>query len=164
MDCYLYTQMFVLLVKQDSKNIELNETYLPYGVQGKKGWARQQKEDQNAQRNRSSYISRSLSKSSRYYSNSTWDLVDAAQEKGFDWDNVDEDSLPPALLNKTRAEQKEILRSYQQKRALLQKEMQDLKKLRQQYLYERTSDTQKTLGAALIKVLSQQAQQKSFTL
>jgi hypothetical protein len=58
----------------------LNDTYLPYGMQGSAGQARQMAQDANAQQaGIGSWIQRSATKASKSYGNASWDLVDAAK-------------------------------------------------------------------------------------
>jgi hypothetical protein len=146
-------------------NLDLNETYLPYGSNGKAGSQRQKAEDKNAHQNRKSYISRSLSKSSSYYSNATWDLIDASESTSFDLSTIPEEALPAILQNKSKAEQEAIITSYKEKRASIKTEMNILKKKRLNFLSKSQDDTiQNTLGASIIKALKKQAAQRSFIL
>ena len=146
------------------QNLALNDSYLPYGHNGQQGHARQIAEDGNAQSNRKGYITRSLSKSSAYYNNATWDLVDASAEKDFDWNSLKGAKLPKVLQGKSLVEQKMIVQEYRERRSNIRKELQKLKLKRQLYIKENSKAQKDTLEHALIEAISAQAKSKSFTL
>ena len=145
-------------------NIELNKTYLPYGTYGSSGQQRQQAEDRNSDTNRRAYISRSLSKSSSYYNNSSWDIVDASDEERFSVEDIQEDDLPEILKNKSTKEKQTVINEYKEKRDSIKKRLAELKKLRAAYLREHTTSDTNTLGDAIIKALRKQAAQRNFIL
>ena len=145
-------------------NIELNKTYLPYGSSGTSGQQRQQAEDQNSYRNRTAHISRSLSKSSGYYNNASWDIIDASSDKTFSLDDIQESDLPDVLKNTSAEEKQTIINEYKEKRNSIKKRMAELKKLRSAYLREHTSADKSTLGAAIIEALRKQAAKRNFIL
>ena len=82
-------------------NALLNETYIPYGRHGSRGMQRQRAEDSNANFHRKSAVTRSLSKSSSYYSNAAWDLVDAIDKEGLSLKKVDAAALPKNMQKMT---------------------------------------------------------------
>ena len=74
----------------DDKILELNEklnkTYVAYGSAGRKKMEMQAEQDSNAMSyNKANAVSRTVSKSSRLYKNSSWDLVDAEKESDFSY-------------------------------------------------------------------------------
>ena len=145
-------------------NIDLNKTYLPYGSHGSTGQQRQKAEDQNSIANKRAYISRSLSKSSAYYNNDSWDIVDANSKSSFSLEDIQEDELPTVLKNKSMKEKQTIINEYKEKRDSIKKRMAELKKLRAAYLSEHTTSETNTLGSAIIKALRKQAAQRNFIL
>ena len=79
-------------------NSQLNQTYIPYGLSGERGFANQQAQDSNAKKmSKSSAIQRSIAKSNSYYSNDQWDLVDAVRNQKVDLSKLDPTFLPPEL-------------------------------------------------------------------
>ncbi len=79
-------------------NAQLNATYLPIGRRGEQGVAGQAMQDRNAaQLGPQSFGSRVATKSSPQYNNASWDLVDAASQPGFDWNDVAQSDLPEEL-------------------------------------------------------------------
>ena len=141
-----------------------NKTYLPYGSHGSTGQQRQKAEDQNSIANKRAYISRSLSKSSAYYNNDSWDIVDANSKSSFSLEDIQEDELPTVLKNKSMKEKQTIINEYKEKRDSIKKRMAELKKLRAAYLSEHTTSETNTLGSAIIKALRKQAAQRNFIL
>ena len=148
-----------------SLNLKLNQTYLPYGSNGTQGQERQQAEDSNAYTNRRAYISRSLSKSSSYYINDSWDIIDASKKSSFSLQDIEEEQLPTILRNKTQKEKETIISTYKEKRASIKKEMAKLKKKRMEYVQNHRQDSSKnTLGDAIIQALKKQAAERNFLL
>ena len=88
--------------------VELNNTYLAYGLHGKEGLERQSAQDGNAKAAaQGALVQRSMSKASRSsYRNSTWDLVDAYEDKEVDLDKLAEADLPEEMKKMTPAERK----------------------------------------------------------
>ncbi|MFY0577158.1 VWA domain-containing protein [Cystobacter fuscus] len=65
---------------------ELNKTYVAYGAAGRKSQLRQEAQDSNSRGvSIASMVSRSVAKSSRNYSNESWDLVDAVKKNRWTW-------------------------------------------------------------------------------
>ena len=62
-------------------NIKLNKTYVYYGSQGNKKMEIQKNQDNNAANySKENAVSRTVTKSSHLYKNSSWDLVDAEED------------------------------------------------------------------------------------
>ena len=71
-----------IIIKLNSK---LNRTYIGYGARGASKMELQSAQDDNAMEMEEAVaIKRAVSKSSRLYQNSSWDLVDAYENKDFD--------------------------------------------------------------------------------
>lgn len=114
---------------------ELNHTFLGYGAKGEKAKKRQTEQDTNAQSiNEDVAVSRAIAKASPAYEVTSWDLVSATQEGIVGIESVAPEALPTELQNKSKEEQKEILKAKAQKRDELQKKIQALKDERSKYL------------------------------
>jgi len=76
----------------------INDTYVPYGADGMRGMENQRVQDDNNETyGMSSVVSRSITKSSSFYRNPSWDLVDALDEGTLELGKVSRDALPEAL-------------------------------------------------------------------
>jgi len=63
------------------ENTKLNNTYVAYGIMGREKMSLQTEQDNNAESYSSANaVSRTVSKSSHLYMNSSWDLVDASKD------------------------------------------------------------------------------------
>src|SRR5690606_7030729 len=79
-------------------NQQLNQTYVAYGSYGKEKMAVQAEQDDNAQGySAANAVSRTVSKSSHLYKNDSWDLVDAEEQKSFNYDDLKDADLPQEL-------------------------------------------------------------------
>src|SRR5690606_31970535 len=98
-------------------NIKLNNTYVPYVTRGEMKQTMQQEQDANAEEySKANAVSRTVSKGSHLYTNSTWDLVDAEKEAGFSYDKLKKDELPQELKGKTTSEIKKYLETKRNER------------------------------------------------
>jgi hypothetical protein len=81
-------------------NKKLNSTYIGYGNLGASKIVAQEVQDANAyEMEESVAIKRAVSKSSRLYNNSSWDLVDAVEADDKTLDQLDHNTLPKELQN-----------------------------------------------------------------
>ncbi|HPF12486.1 MAG TPA: vWA domain-containing protein [Flavobacteriaceae bacterium] len=145
-------------------NIQLNGTYIPYGRYGKEKVAVQEAQDANAEEySKANAVSRTVSKGSHFYKNSSWDLVDAESEANFDYDKLKEEELPKNLQGKTKTEIKAYVKSKKEERARIQKEIAELNKKRKDYVESQNKSTSNGLENAMIEALKKQAKKKSYT-
>ena len=145
----------------------LNDTYLPYGAEGAAGQARQKAQDGNASSaNTGASISRAFTKAGRLYSNSTWDLVDAVNNKKVDLGAVKAADLPPALQNLTPDQRRAVVKQKTEERARIQARLQELEKERRGYLAQvrRAEAAPDTLDAVMMQGLRDQAACRGFAL
>jgi hypothetical protein len=145
----------------------LNDTYLPYGAQGMAGQARQKAQDSNASSaNKGAAVSRAFTKGSRLYSNSTWDLVDAVNDKKIDLDSVQSADLPSALQGLTPEQRRAVVKEKTEERTRLQARLQELEKDRKAYLAQvrRAEAAPDTLDAVMMKGLRDRAACHGFAL
>jgi len=144
-------------------NEKLNKTYVAYGKNGRAKMEMQADQDTNAMSyNKANAVSRTVSKSSRLYKNSSWDLVDAEKEEGFSYDNLKSEQLPVELKGKSQAEIKTYLEKKRNTRETLQKTVSELNIKRRNYIESKTKDSENSLENALIKAIKTQAVQKNY--
>ncbi len=146
-------------------NRELNDTYIYYGSQGSKKMELQSIQDSNAaQMNESVAVSRTVSKSKSVYNNASWDLVDASQEKGFEYSRVDKSHLPNALKGKSIEEIKKYVELKAGMRANIRKQIEELNTKRSQFLAENQSkNTEISLENAMLSSIRKQAEGKKYS-
>ncbi|WP_248724229.1 hypothetical protein [Seonamhaeicola sp. ML3] len=145
-------------------NQKLNKTYIAYGKKGKHKVAEQARQDTNA----SSYgnanaVKRSISKSSHFYKNSSWDLVDAVALDKIDVEDIEKEALPSELKEKSTEDIKTYISTKQKERKEIQKKIQDLNVKRTKYLSEQTkTDKNNGLENAMSKAIKEQAKKKKY--
>jgi hypothetical protein len=147
---------------------ELNQTYLGYGRGGAEAKKRQAAQDTNAGSNAVSATSRAMSKASRLYDNSSWDLVDGTQQGKVKLDALKDEDLPAELQGKSEKERTAILEAKTQERTRLQGRIQQLGQERQKYLTEQQKaqgpQGGDTLDKAILESVHTQAKAQSFSL
>jgi hypothetical protein len=151
----------------DDKILELNEklnkTYVAYGKAGIAKMEMQAEQDSNAMSyNKANAVSRTVSKSSRLYKNSSWDLVDAEKEGDFSYEDLDETQLPKALKGKSNTEIKSYVEKKGSEREKLQKEISTLNLKRRDHVSKQNKDAKNGLESAMIKALKAQAEKKNY--
>lgn len=148
---------------------ELNKTYVAYGATGRAGGARQEAQDTNAAAAApSANVQRQVAKAQAFYSNSSWDLVDAKKEGAVDLDKLDPKDLPPEMQKMTPAERKAFVEKKAQERAQLQAQIQKLAEERKKFVAEEMKKQSKTsnantLDAAVVSAIRDQAKAKGYT-
>ncbi len=145
-------------------NKKLNNTYVYYGTQGISKMTLQSKQDSNAaELDEVVVVKRAVSKSSRMYQNSSWDLVDAEKRKGFSYDKLDKKSLPKDLQNKSSQEIKTYVSKQRKKREEIKEEIKKLNAQRNAYVAKkRKASNTKSLDKAMIASLKRQAKSKNY--
>ncbi len=146
-------------------NTKLNGTYISYGSLGyAKSSLQAQQDDNAAGMHQEVAVKRAVSKSSRMYKNSTWDLVDAEKEADFDYGKLKKDDLPKELKGKSTAQIKTYVAKKRAEREKIQKEIQELNKKREAYIAkERKNGDQKNLDKVMIEAIKKQAAKKKYT-
>jgi len=157
---------------QDKEIIELgaklNKTYVAFGASGKAQSDRQQEQDANsAGAGRSSAQQRAVTKANGFYKNSSWDLCDAYADKKVDLEKIEVSQLPENMRKMSVEERKAYIGKMQSDRKEIQKKINDLNSERTKYVSEKrkalaAKDGKKTLDAALIEAIHQQATKKNF--
>ena len=142
-------------------NTRLNKTYVAYGSQGKQKMMLQAEQDSNASDySEANAVSRTVSKSSHLYKNSSWDLIDAAEDKNFDIKKINKDLLPEDLKGKSDAEIESYIGKKKAEREKIKEEIQGLNIKRQEFLSTQKTDNQ--LENAMLNALKSQAKKKNY--
>jgi hypothetical protein len=147
---------------------KLNDTYIAYGTRGAVSSKRQREQDLNAQGiSAEAAVQRVVSKSSLYYTNEAWDLVDALRDSQFDIKDVNTTDLPENMQTMTVEERKAYVETKAKERTEIQQKIQELNDQRKKYVAEEMkkqhNDTD-TLGSAIIQAVSEQAERKNFRI
>jgi hypothetical protein len=148
--------------------VELNKTYLGYGRSGAEAKRRQVAQDANASSNAVSATTRAVSKASRLYDNSSWDLVDGTKKGAVKLEALKDEELPEELRGKNAEERKAIVEAKEKERSAIQARIQQLNQERQKYLAEKqkeqAAEGNDTLDKAILQSVQTQAKAQSFTL
>ncbi|MRX63356.1 VWA domain-containing protein [Maribacter luteus] len=145
-------------------NGKLNKTYISYGSLGASKMAMQAEQDANAEALEETVIvKRAVSKSSRMYKNSSWDLVDAMDDKDFDVSEIKKEQLPAELQGKSTSEIERYIETKKRERADIQKEIQELNSKREVYIAENQKENAKgELENAMLEAIKKQAEKKNY--
>jgi hypothetical protein len=144
-------------------NSKLNSTYISYGVLGSAKLEKQALQDANAMEVEEAVaVKRAVSKSSRLYNNSSWDLVDAADDDEFDMKKIEKNQLPQELKNKSDKEIEAFIATKKVERNKIQTEIQDLNKKREAYISENQKETTGELENAMLNAIKRQAEKKNY--
>lgn len=144
-------------------NKKLNKTYIGYGKRGKDKVAIQRAQDAEAESySKANAVGRTISKSSHFYKNSKWDLVDAIETEEVVIEDLKEASLPTELKGKSKNEIKAIVKQKSTERSKIQKEIQELNTKRKTYIAKQQKQTSNGLENAMIKAIKTQAKKKNY--
>lgn len=144
-------------------NIRLNNTYIPYGSHGRKKVAMQQEQDENAaEYSKANAVSRTVSKGSHLYKNSTWDLVDAEKEEGFKYSNLKDEELPTELKGKSESQIKVYVERMRKERETIQSEIVKQSLKRRNFIQNKKNPEFKNLENAMIQAIKKQAKRKNY--
>ena len=145
-------------------NNQLNDTYIYYGIRGAQKRSMQMEQDQNAKSySPANAVSRTISKSSGFYKNKSWDLIDAAEDEEFEIDEIAEEQLPIELQDKSTAELKKHIAEKSAKRKEIQQKIQELNKKRVEYIKTNSKKNDTSLETALLNAIKSQGKKKSFS-
>ena len=152
--------------KIDKLNDDLNTTYIYYGSQGQSKKEMQLREDSNAASySQANKVKRAISKGSHVYKNSSWDLVDAAEEDESVIEKADDNYLPKEMKDMNTEQKKAYVSQQAQKRTEIQKEIQALNIKRKQYIADNqpTEENDKMLDKAMLNSIKTVAKTKDLT-
>ncbi|WP_299532255.1 VWA domain-containing protein [Ulvibacterium sp.] len=145
-------------------NSKLNRTYISYGALGREKVQIQLDQDENAMAMEEAVaVKRAVSKSSRLYKNSKWDLVDAYGEGTMTLSDIKTDELPPELKNKNPQEIESYILKKREERKKIQKEIRELNAKREIYITKNQKEnSQGDLEGAMLEAIEKQAAQKNY--
>ena len=150
-----------LIIKLNSK---LNTTYISYGSRGAMKREQQMVQDENAMELEEAVaVKRAVSKSSRMYKNSSWDLVDAMDDKDFDISAIEKEQLPTELQNKSTSEIARYIETKKRERSDIQKEIQELNTKRDAFIAKNQKENATgELENAMLEAIKKQAEKKNY--
>ncbi|MCR9227349.1 MAG: VWA domain-containing protein [Flavobacteriaceae bacterium] len=150
-----------IIIKLNSK---LNGTYVSYGSIGRQKKELQDAQDANAaELEEVVAVKRAVSKSSRLYKNSTWDLVDAAEDDESLIAELPQKDLPEELRGKSESEIKAYVKQKKAEREEIQKQIQELNAKREVYIAENQKEETGELENAMLSAIKAQASKKNYT-
>ena len=158
---YVATPYDKIIIELNSK---LNNTYVAYGATGTTRLDKQRLQDNNAYEMEAEVaVSRAVSKSSKLYRNSSWDLVDAVEEDADAIEEISLEALPAPLKGKSKKEIKAYVSQKKSERAKIQAEIQKANAKREAYLAQHQKENTKgELENALLKAIKKQAAKKEL--
>ena len=146
-------------------NRELNDTYVFYGTHGLKKRKKQLEQDRNATAVGGA-PSRVQAKAGKLYRNESWDLVDATKNEDFKLEEVDKETLPEVLRDKTAEERKAYVEEKSRKREAIQKQIKELAGKRADYIAEEMEkqnlSQENSFDEAVRRSIRAQAEKKGF--
>jgi len=117
--------------------IKLNDTYIAYGAAGQLARERQTAQDKNATAaSEEGAIQRAVTKSSLYYRNEAWDLVDALETDKLKLEDVKTEDLPEKMQQMSNEERKAYIETRARERTQIQQRIQHLNEQRKKYVAE----------------------------
>ena len=148
---------------------DLNKTYLGYGRKGAEAKKRQEAQDSNAAPSMASATTRAVSKASRLYDNSGWDLVDGAKKGAVKVDELKEEDLPEELKGKSASERQAYVDAKAKERADIQARIQKLQSEREKFVAEKqkaaaAAQGGESLDKAIIESASKAAAEQGMAL
>ncbi len=149
-------------------NIELNATYIPYGPKGESFKHRQEEQDRNAASiSAPTLAERVQTKNSGLYTNSDWDLVDAAKDESFAISKVEKEHLPETMQKMTEEEQVAYINQQTSKRQAIQNRIAQLTQEREAYVEaekKKLADQggESTLGDVMVESVRKQLKDAGY--
>lgn len=150
-------------------NQQLNGTYIPYGVTGSRKAKRQMEQDEaNESVSPALLAKRAQTKSSSYYNNAQWDLVDAIKDgkvKGNQLAEMANDVLPEEMRKMDEGQKIQYVQNKIEERQLIKREIIKLTKARKEYVLKKRKETAKrspVMSDALTAAIKKQAKTKAF--
>lgn len=147
-------------------NRKLNKTYIYFGNKGYTKHMAQKQQDANAEElDEVVIVNRTVSKSSRLYDNSAWDLVDKSDKETIDYSKVKRAQLPQQLRNMSDAELKKYVEKQKKIRSEIKAKIKELNKKRRDYISQKQKESVKKdeLENVMIKAIKKQAMKKKYS-
>ncbi len=146
-------------------NKKLNKTYIFYGNNGAYQYQKQAMQDKNATTlSESVSVGRAISKSKRFYNNSSWDLVDKSENEEINYSNIKRATLPKELRKMSNYALKKHVEALRKERMLIKEKINEFDKKRRDYLSKkkRESSQKDALESVIIKAIKKQALKKNY--
>lgn len=146
-------------------NQQLNKTYIAYGIEGNKKKELQAKQDKNAaSMNQEAEIQRAISKSTKNYVNSSWDLLDGYEQGIIDFEKIKDKDLPEEMRGMTAKEKENYMKKLLNERKEIQDKIKKLNEERKIYITKVKQENAKedSLDDAIIRVIKKQANEKGY--
>ncbi|MCE2614100.1 VWA domain-containing protein [Flavobacteriaceae bacterium D16] len=144
-------------------NKQLNKTYISYGMRGAHKMAMQATQDQNAEAlNEVVAVKRAVSKSSRIYNNSSWDLIDATEQEEFEISELKKEDLPAELQGKSDQEIARFIQTKKVERQRIQTEIQSLNAKREAFVTNQQKNEKGELENAILNAIEKQGARKNI--
>lgn len=146
-------------------NIQLNGTYIGYGIMGQAKKENQTRQDQNAAVYSTSNVAeRTAAKASSAYKAADWDMVDAMKENQLEINTLKDEELPAELKGKKPEEIKVYVEQKAAERMQIQKTILQLNEDRTKYIAEeqKKAGVENTLDAAMKKSMRESAEKNGF--
>lgn len=147
-------------------NKKLNKTYIYFGHSGSVKFANQSRQDINAEKLAAPVsVKRAVSKSSRLYKNSAWDLVDKSEEEEIDYSKIKRKQLPKELQNMSDKELEKYVEKQKKIRADIKAQINELNKKRRAFIAKKQRESTKKdeLESVMIKAIKKQAMKKNYS-
>jgi hypothetical protein len=144
---------------------ELNDTYIPYGAEGRISKVRQEEQDENAEAaSEEAFVQRNMAKANEQYKNSSWDLLDAVANDEIEIEKISKEELPAEMQGMSLEERKAYVAAMQTKRDTIKDRIKQLNEERRAYIAEQMKNNAEddTLGEAMLEALRTQAETKHF--
>ncbi|MEZ5962689.1 MAG: VWA domain-containing protein [Planctomycetota bacterium] len=148
---------------------QLNQTYLPFGTDGARGWLNQTAQDKNAEGVGGAVVAqRAACKAGVNYCNSAWDLVDACRNQTVKLAELPAEQLPQVMRTMSLEERQKHVDTLQSQRAAVQGKIQELTKKRDaavaEELKKRALDPTKSFDYAVRKAVRAQARARGLEI
>jgi hypothetical protein len=150
-------------------NTKLNGTYVAFGTRAVAGAANQVAQDSAAAALSEAVLAdRAVAKAAPQYSNSTWDLIDAAKDKNFDLKKLKVEELPEEMRKLDETGRKTFIEKKSRERGDLQKAVKETATKRDAFVKAEADKAAKSgkpgdsLDGAIRDSLRKQAESKGF--
>ena len=152
-------------------NVRLNQTYIPYGSQGRTYQQRQRRQDRYAQQIGMSHQSqRTLAKASSSYHNPDWDLIDGVSSGKINLRSIPKSELPVEMRHMSARHRQAYIRKKQAERHQIQQEIIALGSKRKKAVKKQETRNPRivskekpvTLDKAIIKSVRQQREKQNL--
>lgn len=149
-------------------NTELNQTYIAYGNEGEQMKTRQQVQDVNSEEagGFANVATRAMSKSSKNYRNSHWDLIDASEDDEEFVNKLKKEELPEEMKNMNEQEKIEYVELKKQERSAIQDSIKTYGAKREIYVAEQkkqmADQNTENLNDVMINAIRKQAETNGY--